>query len=81
MLINPMDDDNNGYMTRKPFTTRIREDLLSKVNALAAITDRNINELIEEGIEILLDKYDKEELVQQFLSIKKKAASNPSRQE
>lgn len=61
-------------MTRKPFTTRIREDLLSNVNALATITDRNINELIEEGLEDLLYKYDKEDLIQQFRDIKTKAA-------
>ncbi len=65
---------------KKPFTTRIDEDLLNKVNALASITDRNINDLLEEALALLLDKFGREDLIQQFMDIKVKAAKKaPSR--
>lgn len=62
-------------MTRKPFTTRIDEGLLDKVTALAIIMDRNINDLVEEGFADLLDKYNKDDLIQQFIRIRQKAAN------
>ncbi len=49
--------------------------MLDKVTALAIIMDRNINDLVEEGFADLLDKYNKDDLIQQFIRIRQKAAN------
>ncbi len=66
-------------MGRKPFTTRIDENLLNKINALAAITDRNINDIVEEALSAHLDKFGRDELIQQFLDIKTKATKKTTK--
>ena len=44
---------------RRPFTTRIDETLLKEVKKLAIDLDCSVNDLLEEGIEYLLEKYKK----------------------
>ncbi len=46
-------------MKRKPFTTTIKEDSLKKIKKLAIDLDRSVNDLLEEAIEWLLKKYEK----------------------
>jgi len=46
-------------MKRKQFTTTIEEDSLKRIKKLAIDLDRSVNELLEEGIEWLLEKYEK----------------------
>ena len=46
-------------MERKQFTTTIKEDALKNIKKLAIDLDRNVNDLLEEGIEYLLKKYEK----------------------
>ena len=46
-------------MERKPFTTSINEKLLKDIKKLAIDLDRSVNDLLEEGIEYLLKKYEK----------------------
>lgn len=48
-------------MKRKPFTTTLNEKPLKELKKLAIDLDRSVNDLLEESIEWLLDKY-KEEL-------------------
>jgi hypothetical protein len=51
----------NGYKTimneKKHFTTSLRTDLLKDIKKLAIDLDRTVNDLLEEGIEYLLNKY------------------------
>lgn len=44
-------------MERKPFTTSLRVDLVKEIKKLAIDLDLKANDLIEEGIEIILKKY------------------------
>jgi hypothetical protein len=46
-------------MKRKQFTTTIQEDALKNIKKLAIDLDRSVNDLLEEGIEYLLKKYEK----------------------
>ena len=46
-------------MERKQFTTTIKEDALKNIKKLAIDLDRNVNDLLEEAIEYLLKKYEK----------------------
>ena len=50
-----------------------------KINALAAITDRNINDIVEEALSAHLDKFGRDELIQQFLDIKTKATKKTTK--
>jgi 5'(3')-deoxyribonucleotidase len=45
-------------MKRKQFTTTIQEDTLKNIKKLAIDLDRTVNDLLEEGIEYLLKKYE-----------------------
>lgn len=47
-------------MKRKQFTTTLREDYLKKVKILAVEKDKGVNDLLEEAIEWLLKKYEKQ---------------------
>ena len=47
-------------MKRKQFTTTLREDYLKKVKILAVENDKAVNDLLEEAIEWLLKKYEKQ---------------------
>jgi hypothetical protein len=44
---------------RKSYNTTLRTDLAKKLRILAAETEKRQNELLEEGIEYLLKKYEK----------------------
>ena len=44
---------------KKPFSTRIDDDLLKALKHLAVDTDKSIGELLEEAIAELLRKYSK----------------------
>lgn len=44
---------------RKHFTTSLDEALLKKIKKLAIDLDCTVNDLLEEGIEYLLNKYKK----------------------
>jgi hypothetical protein len=50
-------------MTKKPdktyINTTIKADLLRSLKVLAAQEDKRINQLLEEGIQDLLEKYEK----------------------
>jgi len=46
-------------MARKPITSRIEAELIRKLKYLAADTERPLNDLLEEAIQILLKKYEK----------------------
>lgn len=46
-------------MKRKQFTTTIKENSLKEIKKLAIDLDRSVNDLLEEGIEYLLKKYEK----------------------
>ena len=46
-------------MDRKMFTTRIESELIRRLKYLSADTERNLNDLLEEAIRILLKKYKK----------------------
>jgi hypothetical protein len=43
--------------SRKPFTTNINDRLLKEIKKLAIDLDKGVNDLLEEGIEALLEKY------------------------
>ena len=47
-------------MKRKQFTTTLREDYLKKVKILAIEEDKSVNDLLEEALEWLLKKYEKQ---------------------
>ncbi len=47
-------------MNRKQFTTTIKVDSLKRIKKLAIDLDRSVNDLLEEAIEWLLEKYKKE---------------------
>ena len=51
--------DMKAYMKRKQFTTTLKEDDLKRIKKLAIDLDRSVNDLLEEGIEYLLKKYEK----------------------
>ncbi len=40
------------------FTTRIESELIRRLKYLSADTERNLNDLLEEAIRILLEKYE-----------------------
>jgi len=44
-------------MKRKAFTTTIKVDSLKEVKKLAIDLDRSVNDLLEEAIDWLLEKY------------------------
>ena len=46
-------------MKRKQFTTTKKENSLKDIKKLAIDLDRSVNNLLEEGIEYLLKKYEK----------------------
>jgi hypothetical protein len=46
-------------MKRKQFTTTLRADYLKKIKILAIEQDKKVNDLLEEAIEYLLEKYRK----------------------
>ena len=46
-------------MGKKKFTTTLDEDLIKELKKLAIDLGRSANELIEEGIRVILDKYGK----------------------
>jgi predicted transcriptional regulator len=46
-------------MARKTITTSIETDLVKRLKYLAADTDRALNDLLEEAIKLLFDKYEK----------------------
>ncbi|MFP4194298.1 MAG: ribbon-helix-helix domain-containing protein [Desulfobacterales bacterium] len=43
--------------SRKNYNTTLRTDLLKEIKILAIKEDRRVNDLLEEAIEDLLDKY------------------------
>jgi len=45
-------------MQRKQFTTTIREDYLKKIKILAIEEDKRVNDMLEEAIEFLMNKYE-----------------------
>ncbi len=45
-------------MKRKQFTTTLREDYLKKIKILAVEKDKSVNDLLEEAIEWILEKYE-----------------------
>jgi hypothetical protein len=47
-------------MKRKPFTTSLREDYVKKIKKLAIDLDLKTNDLIEEGMKLVLEKHGKE---------------------
>ena len=47
-------------MTRKQFTTTIEENALKSIKKLAIDLDKTVNDLLEEAIEHLLKKYEKQ---------------------
>lgn len=44
-------------MARKNINTTLDEDLYKKIKVLAIKLDKNANDLLEEGMEYILDKY------------------------
>jgi hypothetical protein len=46
--------------SRKNYNTTLREDLIKKIKILAVEKDTRVNDLLEEAIELLLDKYEKQ---------------------
>ena len=47
-------------MRRKQFTTTLREDYLKRVKILAVEKDKAVNDLLEEALEWLFKKYEKQ---------------------
>jgi len=47
-------------MQRKQFTTTIREDYLKKIKILAIEEDKRVNDMLEEAIEILIGKHERQ---------------------
>lgn len=47
-------------MERKQFTTTIKKDAFKNIKKLVIDLDRTVNDLLEEGIEHLLKKYEKQ---------------------
>jgi len=45
---------------RKNYNTTLRVDLIKKMKILAAEKDKRVNDLLEEAIQDLLKKYEKE---------------------
>ena len=45
-------------MKRKQFTTTLNEELLKEIKKLSIDLDRSVNDLLEEGMEWLLKKYE-----------------------
>lgn len=48
-------------MKRKQFTTTINEQALKNIKKLAIDLNRSVNDLLEEGIEWLLTKYEQKD--------------------
>jgi hypothetical protein len=46
-------------MKRRQFTTTLQEDALKKIKILAIKEDKKVNDLLEEAIDWLLKKYEK----------------------
>ncbi|WP_018248270.1 hypothetical protein [Orenia marismortui] len=44
-------------MARKNINTTLEEELYKKIKVLAIKLDKNANDLLEEGMEYILDKY------------------------
>jgi len=47
-------------MERRPFTTSLDEKLLKEIKKLAIDLNKPVNDLLEEGMEYLLKKYEKD---------------------
>ena len=45
---------------RKNYNTTLREDLIKRLKMLAVEKDSRVNDLLEEAIELLLKKYEKQ---------------------
>jgi hypothetical protein len=45
---------------RKNYNTTLREDLIKRLKILAVENDSRVNDLLEEAIELLLKKYEKQ---------------------
>jgi len=45
---------------RKNYNTTLREDLIKRIKMLAVEKDSRVNDLLEEAIELLLEKYEKQ---------------------
>ena len=45
--------------TRKNYTTTLRQDLIRRLKMLAVVNDVRANDLLEEAIQDLLEKYEK----------------------
>ena len=45
---------------RKNYNTTLREDLIKRLKMLAVEKDSRVNDLLEEAIELLLIKYEKQ---------------------
>ena len=45
-------------LKRKNYNTTLREDLIKKLKFLAVEKDSRVNDLLEEAIELLLEKYE-----------------------
>lgn len=50
-------------MRRKAVNTTLDEDLYKKIKVLAIKLDKNANDLIEEGMEYIIDKYENQKNV------------------
>ena len=46
-------------MSRKPLSTRIENDLQKKIKKLAIDLEKPLNDLLEEAIQDILNKYEK----------------------
>ena len=47
-------------MARKPLSTKIENDLQKEIKKLAIDLERPLNDLLEEAIEDILEKYEKD---------------------
>ncbi|ADL12391.1 hypothetical protein [Acetohalobium arabaticum] len=50
-------------MARKNINTTLDEDLYKKIKVLAIELDKNANDLIEEGMEYIINKYENQKNV------------------
>ena len=51
--------DKRLVMERKPFTTSLRVDYVKEIKKLAIDLDLKANDLIEEGMKLIFEKYKK----------------------
>jgi len=50
-------------MARKNIATTLEEELYKKIKVLAIELDKNANDLLEEGMEYIIDKYENQKNV------------------